>query len=351
MAVVLDRLSRGALLTAVLVLALVGGLIAFTALGLGDGAGDPPERPRVAVVGHAATPHALPPGRRGRSESIGAREGGGAGDPDAPVLGEQIPFRETQFRGPIAAYRRYAARQVRHLRPETTALTAAIRAGDRPAARVAWRAAFRRYQQLGAVYGAFGAVDAAIDGLAGGLPRGVRDAHFTGLHRLEHGLWGAGPVRSLVPVAVRLQRDVGRLRRLVPRTEITALDYATRAHEIVEDAQRDFLSGRHVPWSDEGVLATAGALDATRAVLATLHPLLKGQQAEVTSQAGLDRLRGTLRTIRAAHHGVDPTIAALRPSERRALDASASWALERLQDLPGVLETTDPTPIPKLPSR
>ncbi|WP_051471420.1 EfeM/EfeO family lipoprotein [Patulibacter minatonensis] len=346
----LDRLSRGALLGAVLLIAVVVGLVLFTALGVGGGPADHPER-RAAVPGRTVPHPAALPGRAGRSESIGSRENGDGGDPDAPVLNEAIPFREADFRGPIARYRRYAAAEVDRLIPEAATLRRAVASGDRERSRTAWRAAFERYQRLGAVYGAFGEVDGAIDGLAGGLPHGTRDRHFTGLHRLELGLWGHEPVRSLIPVATRLTADVRRLRRVVPRTEITALDFATRAHEIVEDAQRDFLSGRHVPWSHEGVLATAGGLDATQAVLTALHPLLKGQQSEVTSQAGLDRLRGTLRSIRAAHHGVDPTTDALRPSERNALNASTSWALERLQTLPGSLETTDPPPIPKLPSR
>lgn len=348
MAFVLQRLSRGALLAGVLTISLVVGLIVFTAFGLGGGSGAPKSPPYTEVAGHAAAPHALPPGRRGRSESIGQRESGGAGDPDAPVLNEAIPFKPSAFRGPIADYRRYAQGQIAKLIPETTTLRRAIDAGDRGAARTAWTAAFARYQRLGAVYGAFGAIDQVVDGLPGGLPHGTADPHFTGLHRLEYGLWGPEPVRSLAPVAARLSRDVRRLRGTAAHSEMTPLDYATRAHEIIEDAQRDFLSGRHVPWSGEGVAATAAAVDATQAVFDTLHPLLKGQQSEVTSQAGLDRMRTTLRTIRRAHHGTDPTLAQLRPSERRALDASTSWALESLQYVPASLETVDPAPIPKL---
>ena len=50
-----------------------------------------------------------------------------------------------------------------------------------------------------------------------------------------------------------------RLREVLPGASITPLEYATRAHEILEDAQRDLLSGADVPWSGEGVLATMPA--------------------------------------------------------------------------------------------
>ena len=44
-----------------------------------------------------------------------------------------------------------------------------------------------------------------------------------------------------------------RLRAAVRTVEITPLDYATRAHEILEDAQRDMLSGVDAPWSGAGL--------------------------------------------------------------------------------------------------
>ena len=60
--------------------------------------------------------------------------------------------------------------------------------------------------------------------------------------------------------------------------QITPLEYATRSHEIVEDAQRDLLSGMDVPWSRQGVLGTAAGLAATEEVFHTLEPLLSGRE-------------------------------------------------------------------------
>ena len=41
----------------------------------------------------------------------------------------------------------------------------------------------------------------AIDGTPGGLPEGVGSPQFSGLHRLEHGLWTGAPLGSLEPWA------------------------------------------------------------------------------------------------------------------------------------------------------
>ena len=51
-----------------------------------------------------------------------------------------------------------------------------------------------------------------------------------------------------------------RLAAVLPHAPLTPLEYATRAHEILEDAMRDLLSGTDVPWSGEGVLATDAGL-------------------------------------------------------------------------------------------
>ncbi|MDQ8043216.1 MAG: EfeM/EfeO family lipoprotein [Solirubrobacteraceae bacterium] len=348
----LQRLSRGTTLVAVFVVCVVVGLVAFTALGVG---GRRSEGARITKVPHVEqvvyVPHTSPGGMVGRSESIGQREGGVTGNPDGAPLPENIPFTRAAFDAPIHRYRDYAASQVKKLRPEVATLAAAIRRGDRPAARAAWRAAFARYLRLGAVYGAFGQLDTDIEGLPGGLPKGEHDPHFIGLHRIEMGLWTGESVRSLTPVAARLQRDVQRLSRAVRVSSMQPLDYATRAHEILEDAQRDYLSGTSVTWSGEGVLATASGVSATALILGTLRPLLQGQQSQVTTEAGITRLDHTLAALRAAHGGHLPTLSELSLRERQRLVGSLGWALERLQAIPGSLETQDPATIPKLETK
>jgi high-affinity iron transporter len=349
---VLRHLSRGTTLVGVLVASLLVGLVGFTALGLGGGDGPQAKAPpRSKVKPTVYVQHETAAGNVGRSESIGLRENGGAGDPDTPALGDKVPFKPEQFDGPIRAYRRYAAGQVRHLRTEVATLARAIDDGERGTARTAWKAAFARYLRLGAVYGAFGQLDTDIDGLPGGLPKGERDHGFIGLHRIELGLWTGQPVRSLAPAAARLKRDVGKLGRKVYTSAMEPLDYATRAHEILEDAQRDFMSGTSVKWSDEGVLATDSGVEATALILRTLHPLLKGQQAQVTTEAGIARIRKALAAVRRAHGGTDPPLGELSRRERQQINGTLSWTLERLQDIPGSLETFDPPAIPKLASK
>jgi iron uptake system EfeUOB component EfeO/EfeM len=246
---------------------------------------------------------------------------------------ELVPLPVAAFDRPIARYRRYSARQASAMQAQVRALARALREGDRKAARRAWSGAYERYLRIGAAYGALGDLDAAI----------VADRE-----RIERGLWTGESLASLRPAAARLDADVRRLRRVVPRIEITPLDYAIRGHEILEDAQRDMLSGVAAPYSGAGVHATVASLEATEAVVATLRPLLASRGALAPIETGLLRLRRELGTIRRAHGGQWPGLDALEHSERQRLNGRLGAGLEILARLPHALETTLPPTIPEL---
>ncbi len=201
-----------------------------------------PAAPRF--VGLGAAPPASQPATQ--AKVFGATLGAGAvADAATGATGsELVPFPASAFAQPIARYRVYARHVSARLAARVRALTAALRSGDRGRAEAAWGRADSAFQRVGAAYGALGGLGDRLDGGAGGLARGVRDPHWHGLQRIEYGLWSAHAApRALVGVSGSLQADVRRLRRALGRSPITPLVYATRAHEILEDVQRDQLAG------------------------------------------------------------------------------------------------------------
>jgi hypothetical protein len=346
-----------ALIAAVLVLVLGGGAGSKTATA-GARGGSSTATSTTATSAAAATP---PPGLARYRESsphvassisVYAPQGGVAGAPLTPPS-EQPPVSAAAFRAPVRAYKRYSDAQLAVMLPAVARLRRALVAGDRGAAQAAWRSAYADYLRLGAVYleGPVADLDAAIDGRPGGPPGGTASPHFTGLHRIELGLWTGQAPASLVSYADRLTADVTKLRGALAQVGIDPLDYATRAHEILEDAQRDLLSGTDVPWSGEGVLGTAAGLDATVEVINTLRSLLgTREQVLPVVDADLAGLRATLAALRRAHGGSLPTNDQLTQQESGRLAASLGQALEGLAQVPGALETTSTPPIPAIPS-
>jgi iron uptake system EfeUOB component EfeO/EfeM len=277
-------------------------------------------------------------------------------DDGTNLAGEQVselsPLPAAAFTTPVNEYRAYSEQWIAHALAAAAALQHALADGDRTAAVAAWGATWSDYLHLGAVYLSGGAETAnrAIDGTPGELPGGTSDPRFTGLHRIEMGLWSGESLSSLVPFDIRLRDDLAGLRRVVAHVQITPLEYATRSHEIIEDAQRDLLSGMDVPSSGQGVLGTAAGLAATEEVFHTLEPLLSGREnTEGEVRAELLMLRGVLAAIRARHHGDYSSLSELSIYEREQLNGYVAGALSALEQMPGTLETKVRAPVPKLP--
>jgi iron uptake system EfeUOB component EfeO/EfeM len=271
----------------------------------------------------------------------------------APGPGPELsPLRPAAFRRPVAEYRVYAGRQAAAMQADVDRLRAALRRGDRGAAKRSWASAYDRYLRLGAAYGALGDLDQTIDGNPGRLPGGTADPHFTGLHRIEMGLWTGAPTAALSGQAALLAANVRHLRRIVPTKKIGPLEYATRAHEILEDAQRDMLSGVDAPWSGAGLRATADSLAATEVVIGTLRPLLAGRGSALEPvENGLAGFGAELARVRRAHGGRWPRLEAMTQIEHERVDGSLGSLLERLAAVPGSLEAKPPPAIPTIASQ
>jgi hypothetical protein len=228
-----------------------------------------------------------------------------------------------------ASYRRYVEGRLAVLASQAAALRAAVAAGDRPAARAAWLPAQLTWERVGAAYGSFAELADAIGGLPYGLPRGVADPGFTGLHRIEYGLWHGQAVKSLLPVAARLAADVGRLRAALPGLVADPAELPVRAHEILEDTIRDRLSGLADFGSGTAYAQSYADTDATLAVLDDLGALLEERRPGLPAQAraGLARLRRALLAARA-----NP------PAARGPVLAATGGLLETLAAVPGLLE-------------
>jgi high-affinity iron transporter len=244
------------------------------------------------------------------------------------------PVTVEQLQPATIAYRRYVAPKLVTLAGQVAAIQADLRRGALAAARTDWLPAQLSWEQVGAAYGSFGDLGDAIDGLPQGLPEGVADPSFTGLHRLEYGLWHAQSAGTLIPVTGALITDVGELRRELPAITVAPTDLPVRAHEILEDAQRDHLTGM----TDEGAGAayreTEADVQGTRVVLGELEPLITARSPQLV--ATVDTQLGTLQSALAAT-GWRP-LGATPAAAREDVDAALGAVLESLSAVPDLLE-------------
>ncbi|HEY1510115.1 MAG TPA: EfeM/EfeO family lipoprotein [Solirubrobacteraceae bacterium] len=282
-------------------------------------------------------------------ELIAAQEDQGV-DLEGRMTSDLSPIPPRAFVRPTADYIHYSEGWAAKLATQVPALTSALQSNDRAASRRAWSVAYDDYLHLGAVYleGPVSDLDQRIDGMPLKLAGASKNPNFTGLHRIELGLWTGADPSSLVRYSVMLEHDARKLQNVLPKVQIEPLDYATRAHEILEDAQRDLMSGTNVRWSGAGVLGTAAGLAATQEVIGTLVPMLQGRDNTLGQvQVWLGRLQKVLTQVRDEHHGSWPSLAQLSTAQHDQVNGTLAGTLGALSLVPGTLETTT---LPNIPS-
>jgi iron uptake system EfeUOB component EfeO/EfeM len=340
-----------------LLAAVVAGFFAFRAFDGRHQAAAPSVKPFVPVAEYAErSPHV------DSLLNITGIQGAVRGESPIPAP-DQPPIAPRNFGQPVAAYIHYSVVQLAVMQSDITSLQSALQSGNQAASQSAWKETWSRYLRLGGVYleGKVAALNQKIDGGAGGLAGGTSSPKFVGLHRIEFGLWTGEPPSSLVRYATQLRANVAAMSRLLPHTPITPLDFATRTHEILEDAVRDLLSGADVPWGHEGVLGTQAGVYATRELIATLRPLLKeppalqndppaNPRSPDVADSDLDALQAVLSSLATAHGGQLPNNQQLTQEQSERLNAAIGQALEGLAQIPGMLETTVPKAILRIPT-
>jgi iron uptake system component EfeO len=268
----------------------------------------------------------------GRSIVIPGHVRGGAGI---------IPVSYAQMQSVAEESRAYIYSGLATEAGQVTVLAADVRIGNLAAARTVWLTAHLTWERLGSAYGMFGDYDDMIDGLPFGLPGGVNDPGFTGFYRLEYGLWHGQSAAELTGPANQLETDV---RSLIPAYGGMLLqmpqalgDLALRTHEILENAMRFQISGLADFGSGTTLATTAAGIDATRAQLKMLYPLLVSRYPDLPAlYTWLDRLQSLIDAEKTSR-GWTPA-SELTTTQRAMIDAAAGQTLELLSALPVLFE-------------
>jgi high-affinity iron transporter len=244
------------------------------------------------------------------------------------------PVSVADLRPAATAYDAYVRPKLATLLGQVAAIRTDLTANDLSRARHDWLAAQLTWEQVGAAYDSFGDLGDAIDGLPQAFPDGVADPHFTGLHRLEYGLWHGQPAAELVGVTTRLTADIQALQRKLPQITVDPTDLPVRAHEILEDASRDHLNGLTDEGSGAAYAETNADVQGTHVVLAELAPLVDARAPKLLPL--IDRQLTTLQQALAATDWHSP---ARTPAQRQQdVNAAIGAVLENLSDIPDLLE-------------
>jgi high-affinity iron transporter len=263
---------------------------------------------------------------------------GAATDTTAPVAVKPVTVKDLTPAND--RYQAYAAAQLADLSHQVTTIAGDLRRNDIANAKQDWLAAQLDWERVGASYDSFGDLGLAVDGLPDGLTNGVSDKDFTGLHRLEYGLWHGQSAAELEQVTAVLAKNVATVRKNLASDDLAGdpTNLPIRAHEILEDALRDHLSGIDDQGGGAAFAQTYADVQVTRAILGYLAPLIDARQPGLvaTLTTELDRLDQALLTTQA--NGAWTSLGAAPQSAREHVDAAIGAELESAASVPDLLE-------------
>jgi len=262
--------------------------------------------------------------------------GGPAGAAPAPVK----PVTVAELQPALRAYNSYVAGRLTTLAAQVARIRGDLGADNLAAARTDWRPAMLTWEQVGEEpYGSFGSFGVQIAAGPQGFEQGVNDPDFTGLHRLEYGLWHGQTASVLIPVTDQLAKYVAGLRSQLTQLSNDPTTLPVRAHEILEDALRDHLTGQLDQGSGAGYAETLADVQADRVVLGELTNLITPRSPGLlgTAYRQLDTLQQALLDSRANGQWVSVNSVSL--AQRQRVDAAIGAVLETLSAVPDLLET------------
>jgi high-affinity iron transporter len=256
----------------------------------------------------------------------------------APVAVKPVTLAE--LTPPNKLYQGYAAAQLAGLASDVTAIGTDLKGGSTARAKQDWLTAQLAWERVGASYDSFGDLGLAVDGLPDGLPAGVSDKGFTGLHRLEYGLWHGQPAAELLPVVTQLEQNVATVRKNLTSDDLAGdpTQLPLRAHEIIEDALRDHLSGIDDQGAGAAYAMTYADTQVDKEVLGYLAGPIGAREPNLvaTADSQLATLDAALLATRA--NGQWQPLSAVSLDQRQHVNGAIGALLETLATVPDLLE-------------
>ncbi len=178
---------------------------------------------------------------------------------------------DTKLAEATASYQRYTESQTTALQDETTEFVAAVKAGNVTQAKARYPVARTFWERIEPVAEKFGDLDALTDGREDTLEPGQP---LTGWHRLERDLWQDGLQPDSSAMADQLLSNVTEVVTRAKTVELSALDLANGAKELLDEVATDKVTGEEDRYSHTDLWDFRANVDGSQAAINALRPVL-----------------------------------------------------------------------------
>ena len=190
--------------------------------------------------------------------------------------------------GPLAEYRVFLALEAGSLQDAVQALADAIQAGDLKQAQALYAPAHQAYKRVEPMAELFADLDQRLNARADYFEKREADPAFTGFHRIEWGLFGAGQgdLKALTPAAGQLVADVGQLRERLRGLDIPPERMASAAAKLLRRVADNLPAGGEDRYGPAEAANLQGTLDGTKKLADLLSPLLAKAAPDLEQAVG-----------------------------------------------------------------
>ncbi|MEV0148404.1 MULTISPECIES: iron uptake system protein EfeO [unclassified Nonomuraea] len=189
------------------------------------------------------------------------------------VTGEHKPLnKDAKLAAATAEYKRYVKSQSDTLLVKTQEFVDAVKAGDVAKAKELYPVSRTYWERIEPVAEIFGDLDPAIDAREADLADGEE---WTGFHRIEKDLWVTKDVSKDGPVADKLIADVKTIVAKANATELTPLNLANGAKELLDEVATGKITGEEDIWSHTDLWDFDANVEGSKAAVQALRPVLE----------------------------------------------------------------------------
>jgi iron uptake system component EfeO len=202
----------------------------------------------------------------------------------------------TKLADATKSYQRYVGSQTDALMTKTKEFVAAVKDKKVDDAKKLFPVTRIYWERIEPVAESFGDIDPKIDNREDGVEPGGK---FTGFHRLEKDLWVTGLQADSAAIADQLQADVQDLVTRTKSVELTPLQLANGAKELLDEVATGKITGEEDRYSHTDLWDFRSNVDGSQAAVASLRPVIDERNPELGKT--LDEKFGAVDDILAKH--------------------------------------------------
>jgi iron uptake system component EfeO len=203
---------------------------------------------------------------------------------------------DTKLADATKSYQRYVGSQTDALMTKTEEFVAAVKDKKVDDAKKLFPVTRIYWERIEPVAESFGDIDPKIDNREDGVEPGGK---FTGFHRLEKDLWVTGLQADSAAIADQLQADVQDLVNRTKSVELTPLQLANGAKELLDEVATGKITGEEDRYSHTDLWDFRSNVDGSQAAVASLRPVIDERSPELGKT--LDEKFGAVDDILAKH--------------------------------------------------